>query len=803
MPSPSLTLSCLSAVALSLGLAASPAHAGVFEDLANGAGAVEVSGTVEVPLLRGVDTNGRPAVLAQGADKEDPDEFMLSVELTWGSNECTEKVAKALGGEIKERTLYRQSTGFASSTKVVKKVALVPELRIKGNGSDVVIRDWRCTIHKSNNRLALPLIDELAVAQLASKGTFVFTESGNAGAVLGMVGGATEADMARPSVGWAYGNKQAQLEGGYVLPANVLGNDTLAVLVTSRTGYLTVAAGELPGLREGGGTLLATGVVQVGGVSMPPIQYTVFDGPAFEFVGAAEADDQAIGAVIGSSALVHVDMAADPHSGRVALKSVDAVRWTDPTDKMLEDKREQFEKKGEKSASLLRPIIEPETLVAATDAVVQCVAGDEVRSYSALNANGIRFFGDATVLNDRDACPDVEQVESTVRAERAESDADPEGGDGGSADGVDKKEASRYATWGDALLKHGRFAEAFEAYGTANENAGEDCSYYLEYAGLAMMLGKVDDALTNATKSAELYDKWVDQSLETRLAVERGDDVPEGTYKTKQDHSCHRARTVEAYAFLAKGNHKKVEASFDEHMDLEEMLAVATAYSRLLRGQPARARGPLVQASNVGGRSAPLNALTAVVAARMGNERLVDANLDAVGAGWSKVGLSTGLTAVAAARESGGDAKVKELTERFVQTHPDDPSAWVAYGLEALRRGDGAAQAKVAERAEAVAQFEVDRRSASAVSLCEAAALHYVVDSDAAADAFLERAGEAGDVLGTCLTAKAIKAAVDGDAQATANALNDLAVRDPFFAIGVLGLLPALPPTSADSGAPE
>ncbi|MFK7930422.1 MAG: tetratricopeptide repeat protein [Myxococcota bacterium] len=773
-----------------------PALAGV-DELVDGAGAVEIAGIVEVPMLRGVDTDGVPSVLAQGAEKDEPDEFLLVIDIFNGANQCTEPVAKALGGAIDEQTFARQSEGLGSATKTVGKVAIIPELRLMGGESDVVIRNWRCVIDKSENRLAIPLLAELSVAQLNSTGVFVFGRASDADQVLGKVGTPVNVAATLPNVSTVQGKKFANTTATLYVPAKVAGTETFARISATPGSAVSMKAGDLPNVTEVGSTLHTTAQVQVLDVVTPMAGLTVWDSHISTAFGATNNDNSYIDALLGSDMTAHMDMAVDPSTLRIAIKGITESKWTDPSDKMLEDAKKQFDKKDDDDkAALLQPMeFNVDTSVAMAE--LPCFEGSEVIATPNATANGIRYFGSAGMRGDPKTCPPVD----SLTAEEGGSD---DAGGGSDSGDKDTKEASRYANWGDALLKHGKYAEALDAYTTANKSAGPDCSYYMEHAALAQQLGKLDMAMESATKAADLYDAWASQPLEVRLAVKAGGDVPDGTETESQSDTCHTAHGLQASILLAKGSHKKVEALYKEHMDLDETLALATALSRLQRGQPGRARGLVLQALNVGGRkSADVWVANGVTGSRMGASRIVDATLDSMGAKGGALTLGNALAGAAMAREVGGDDRVGQYTDALVKRMPDSVAAWTVHGLEGLRRGDAKAQSDLQANAEKAAQFNVDASAGSADALCGSAAMLYVAGDNAAADAFMTRAGESATVTETCLSAAAVKTAVSGDAQGTTNALNELAVRYPFSALGSLNLLPAVPPSSADAGGPE
>lgn len=236
-------------------------------------------------------------------------------------------------------------------------------------------------------------------------------------------------------------------------------------------------------------------------------------------------------------------------------------------------------------------------------------------------------------------------------------------------------------------------------------------------------------------------------------------------------------------------------------MDLDEDLAVAASLSRLQRGQTARARGPALQALDVGGRGEPLPHLVQGIAAtRSGSERLLDANLDRQLTLLTRHDVGDLLAMTGMAREGGDDAKVKALTERVLMVRPDVAASWTVYGIEALRRGDGAAHAKVVAAAAEVARDEIDQLAGDASAYCEAASLMAVAGDMDAATAYRKAAEGRPRAGAACHVNGVVMAMVSGDAQQTANALQALAKSHPLHPLGTLAMVQALPASQTDGG---
>jgi len=799
---------------ISLAMAsAAPANAGKdpFAFFADGASAVEVEGSGQVPLMRGVDTQGRPAFLAQGPDKEDPDEFLLSLRMAVGPNSCTEGVVKALGGEIDEYTLGRVSKGlFKSATKIVTKGATIPELRIKGeDGSQVIIRDWHCEIHAEDNALSILSLDESAVALLADKGVVEFAPAAKADALLKKVGEPVQGTRSAGGFVLDEGRASAEVGSALVVDGQIFGQSARMIVQTNRSSRVTADMVELPFVARHGNDMYTSGDVSLGGVTLAErASFLVYDMPIETTLAEDPSNDIIVSVGVGLDVLHDVSIAIDPSTNRLAVARVQEASWTDPGEKLVQDAKDTFDEKGgdDASATLLQPLGDDVRLAAVADPV--CVPELKVTDRSFQTRDGVRAFGVAAL--DAQEVPCVEQaevkkidrfgypvLEQSLQDESESGTADaPEGGSAGSSDGeADPKEASRLADYADALWKHGRYEEALDLYDQAKDLAGQDCSYHHDFALKALVMGRTDDALESARTAAEIYEPWAAQSLETRLDVQAG--RTQGAAITEpQPHVCHTARGIQANASLAKGSHRQVEELYEQHMDLDESLASALAISRLQRGQVRLARGPALQALDVGGRGNPLvHAVHGAVASRMGSERLLLANLDRLHES-EGIDSSLALVGVGMASTQGPDT-VKSFTERLVKERPQVPAAWVAHGIEAQRRGDAAAQAQVVEVSDDVARDWVELNAGSGSAWCEAASLLAVAGKLDKADTYRENAKGRPGASTDCLTYTLVRAVVTSDAQGTANALQELARRAPPHPLGTLSMIQALPAPAA------
>lgn len=742
------------------------------EFLDAGAGSVALDGVVEVPLLRGVDTKGRPAVLATGPDKgdDDPDEFLLTIALSEGPNKCTEAVVGTLGGWTQQKTVARQGSFLGSVTKTATEIAYIPEMRI----GELTLRDVHCEVDKTTNALAMPQLIDLAVAVMPSEGVVRFAGSDDAAKLLDAVGNTHAAVIGEPGPSWNHGRKVVTLGRTMLATVSLFGKPaTVALDLDSPNSMVASGFEGIPWTVQRSGLLYTAGGAEIGGQALPVADYTVYDGTIAEVRGPSETIP--VDAVLGLDTLYAVDVAIDYGQGKIALAPADTVKWTDPSDTFLEEDREKFEKAAAAgSASLLQPLPEVAKLAGLDFTDDTCVAHLVVDAPNKANANGVRTFGASKVTLKEVPC-DTGLVPLTQ-----DDDAAADGG--GESDDGDSKEATRQADWGDALWKRGRYADAYAAYETALENAGDDCTFALDFAVKSFSMGQVDAALSAAGTAGRLYDKWASQPLSERLDGEG-----------EQDDSCHTAFGLEAAALLARGSYSKVEGVFDDHMDLDEDLAQVTALSRLANGRADKAHGVLLQALNVGGRGDPtIHVTLGLTGARMNRDRIAEASLDRLFSLEDDWTLEDALAAVAVARDVGGDARVKQFTERLVKERPASAVAWAVHGLEAHRRGDAAAVAQVAEKTD-LAQASIDRGWGSSTSLANAAALRAVAGDSAGAARDLELAGNAPKATASVLAARSVAAAMTGDSTALDTQLQAMARRAPMHPLGTLKLLAALP----------
>ena len=140
----------------------------------------------------------------------------------------------------------------------------------------------------------------------------------------------------------------------------------------------------------------------------------------------------------------------------------------------------------------------------------------------------------------------------------------------------------------------------FSAAVTANNT---DCSLHLSLAKAHFANGAWTDAASAAAQSAELWQTWMSQDLETRLRVANKQKVDEGVSTLQQSPACYESYEIIAGARLMEGDHSGVAEVYGNHMDLMADVAYAYGMSLLQSGDSAKAHGPIRQALNLGNRA--------------------------------------------------------------------------------------------------------------------------------------------------------------------------------------------------------
>lgn len=764
-----------SSVTALLALLPGTALAGGVDFLAEGASAVDLSGTVEVPIQRGVDTNSYPMVLATGAVKEDPDEFLMEIDLTGGPSRCTEAVVGTLGGWVKEFTVARQGSLFGKTVKTVVKGGYIPELHI----GDMTLRDVHCKVDPKANALSIASLPDMAAAYLPSKGVYAFAPSAEADALLSGVGPVIQGQSIAPHTTWLYDTKVANLGHHVLIPATVGGAEQPVAIAHASNSLLGTVYVAPDWSEQRSGQLVTTAKATLGTVELPTESYTVVEGPVAE-LEAAEGMVQ-VGALLGRDALYALDVAVHPASGRVSVATAADVQWTDPAGKLLEEAREAYEKQDE-SAGLLRPVRPDGPQFAQVWGPDETCVLTEIDAPYSGTVEGIRMLGAAarTVTETKVDCVEPQ----VVRAEEGDVAADDTSGESG-----DAKEFKRRTNYAEALLAHGQVDQAVKVMKAAAADAGDDCSEHLTVAGTLYMGGDLDGALVHARKAGELYDAWMAIEPQARLDVQNG--KVEGK---AQSHSCAEAWSGVSEIMLARGSSDKALSIYESHMDLQEDLAQAAAIAHLQQGRPDKAHGALLEALNVGGRGDPtIHVTLGLVGAMRGRDRIAEASLERMTQLWDDWFLDDGLAALAVAREIGGEARAKAFTEHLIETRPFTSVPWVLYGLEAQRRGDAAAVAKVAEMAPIVAERELNVSANRTTEVCEAAALYAVAGDEASYQRLMsmDRTNPVGPRL--CNAAEVVHAAVGRDAEGTGKAIETFRKANPSHPLGALGLVEALP----------
>lgn len=164
-------------------------------------------------------------------------------------------------------------------------------------------------------------------------------------------------------------------------------------------------------------------------------------------------------------------------------------------------------------------------------------------------------------------------------------------------------------------LDMGDLEAAYASATKMTEIEADKCERWLKASTIALKLDKIDEALSHAEKSAQLYRQWWDLDLDTRLTIEAEQDKmkPEDAEEAKaaqaelaegedtlwhhvQSGSCHEADAQAAWSHIAKGHVDSIEELYREKLDLDENLAFATAYAAFIRNDLTLAQESLRQA---------------------------------------------------------------------------------------------------------------------------------------------------------------------------------------------------------------
>ncbi len=299
--------------------------------LAGGPKQVEISGTVEVPLLRGPLTDSLPAVWgvlppAEKAKEGTPPTGVLVVlDLAEGWSTISPGLAKTLGLKTSKGKGFFKGMEFA----------VVPQLTV----GTLVLGDIPVVVGpvsggRAEMVLGLGTLEGVASAILPSQGTAKFVPSKESDALLAAVGDAAVAQRERPVAYWEHGEKRLQSGVGLAIPGEVLG---VAGLVVPATRYFGVA---LDGERHSSWAYREDGVgreygtVRVLDATLPSVSVRQLD--------ALDEETGKVIAGVGYSALYAADLAVDPATGRISVRVATAVKAADPATLFAEEALGQY-----------------------------------------------------------------------------------------------------------------------------------------------------------------------------------------------------------------------------------------------------------------------------------------------------------------------------------------------------------------------------------------------------------------------------------------------------------------------------
>ena len=157
------------------------------------------------------------------------------------------------------------------------------------------------------------------------------------------------------------------------------------------------------------------------------------------------------------------------------------------------------------------------------------------------------------------------------------------------------------------LESGGSLEKAIEKYDLLLEDEEEktDCNLWLDYGSVQYRLGNLDVARQAFLKSSRLYHSWWDIDLGRRMDINNAqsdmseeeveaakarskeadiNSVEDGWY-ISQPESCYRVDSYVAAVDLVNGDHKAVETSYRNNLDLDAQLAQVFASSAMVQGK--------------------------------------------------------------------------------------------------------------------------------------------------------------------------------------------------------------------------
>lgn len=264
------------------------------------------------------------------------------------------------------------------------------------------------------------------------------------------------------------------------------------------------------------------------------------------------------------------------------------------------------------------------------------------------------------------------------------------------------------------------------AYGSAikrTELKPGDCTAWLDASDIALKLNKVSEAKDHAEKASTLYHRWWSIDLISRQDIESRQDKmkPEAQAEAEetqkslsadaepvwhyiQPGSCHEADAQLAWAYIASDELEKVLPLYRERIDLDEKLAMATAYSAMLENNLPLAQETLRQALKLGkGYSSIAEAGLALWYADIGDEEQFQKLMSATQTGDF---LYQGLE-MDNYRQFKGSDKAISYIQRRLKSDPSDLEYHYLYVRELRIANAGSAYDDAVANADAAFQSEL------------------------------------------------------------------------------------------------
>jgi tetratricopeptide (TPR) repeat protein len=349
---------------------------------AEGAGSVEISGPVEVPLVSGPATKGNPGVWVTA--KPDAEGFaagkLAVVDLAGGWTTITEGDAATYGAKVKHgrRVLWitpHPGRKLLNSFEIdvwekTYDYAVIPELHVGG----VVLHDVRARVGSSFT-LGVATFEEVGAALLPSKGVVKFVPADQAEALLAEVG--TPADAVRsPAKRWKeWGQTERGTGVSFAVAGSVGGREGQVRIRTDRNASVLTSD-------DGTWTRKVDGVRSV--ATAPVVAGATVSEVWVSETGTIASIDGSVIAVLGYDALYSADIAVAPGLDKLAIKPITSPKLVDPRTPMLEYAKAKFER-DEKTAAE-KP--EEKATVEGYDPGLPGAVGRETAYADALNKAG-------------------------------------------------------------------------------------------------------------------------------------------------------------------------------------------------------------------------------------------------------------------------------------------------------------------------------------------------------------------------------------------------------------------------------